>query len=195
MVCLLALGSQNQVARLVGKVTPISLQGTSASSVCLYQSSVLSILVTPASLGCAYITVLAVLFRCTPCSVDHVCIGGRFTWFRMLCGLDRCPALVLICFIQNQIRYRCYKREILWVHIQCRFACISCDGRIHGTCYTAVKITVMLGEVPPKVQSWRPGLYLYMCVSGCIRTISRPSRAVQVHSGKYTVCVGNPPRM
>ena len=41
-----------QLPRLVGRITPISLQGTSASSVCFYQSSVLSILVTPASVGC-----------------------------------------------------------------------------------------------------------------------------------------------
>ena len=42
-----------QLPRLVGKLTPISLLGTSASSVCFYESSVLSILVTPASVGCA----------------------------------------------------------------------------------------------------------------------------------------------
>ena len=46
--------------------------------------------------------------------------------------------LVLVCFIQNQIRYCCsFRREDLLEHSQCiyRFACFSCDGRIHGPWY------------------------------------------------------------
>ena len=39
-------------------------------------------------------------------------MGGRFTWLRQLCGLDSYLALVLICFNQNQIRYRCYQEKI-----------------------------------------------------------------------------------
>ena len=80
-------------------------------------------------------TVLAVLYRCTPCGVDQVCIGGRLIWPRQFCGLDSYLAQVLICLIQIFFAIVAIT-ENLWVHKQficCRFMCFSCDGCIHGT--------------------------------------------------------------
>ena len=59
---------------------------------------------------------------------------GVFKWLRRLCGLDSYLALVLIRLIQILSAIIAI-REHLCVHIQCicRFACFSCDGRIHGT--------------------------------------------------------------
>ena len=56
--------------------------------------------------------------------------------------------------------------------------------------------TVALGEIPPKVQSWRPGpvqttsLYVYMRMYSRIRATSRTSRTVQVDIAKYALRAG-----
>ena len=87
-----------------------------------------SILVTLAFVACAQVTVLAALFRCSPCGVDQVCIRGRFTWLCQLCGLRQLSGASLGLFHSDLVRYRC---STLWVHIQsiCGFACFSCNGR------------------------------------------------------------------
>ena len=67
-------------------------------------------------------------------------IASSVVWIRQLSGAS------LDLSHSDLVRYRCYKRKSvgahpvhlqknLWVHIQCicRFACFSCDGRIHGT--------------------------------------------------------------
>ena len=112
---------------------------------------------------------MAVLCRCTPCGVDQVCIGGRFTWLCQLCGLDSYLAQVLICLIQILFAIIAI-RENLWVHIQCifRFACFTCDGRIHGT--------------------WCVCVCMCMCVCACAYDVYLPSAFVS-HQPEYGVLV------
>ena len=100
---------------------------------------------------CMCVCVCAVACVVRGVCVDQVYIGGRFTWLRQLCGLDSYLAQVLICLIQILFAIVAI-RENLWVHIQCicRFACFSCDGRIHGTLYmvcVSVCVCVPLGAV------------------------------------------------
>ena len=79
-----------------------------------------------------------------------------------LCGLDSYLAQVLICLIQVLFAIVAI-RENLRVHIQCicRFACFSCDGRIHGTWYMVCVCVCAC---------------VCVCVCVCARTTQQTSR-------------------
>ena len=67
---------------------------------------------------------VSIIFQCTPCGVDQVCIGGRFHMALLLCESDCYLALVLICFIRFLSAIVAI-RENLCVHALAR-ACVFC---------------------------------------------------------------------
>ena len=59
-------------------------------------------------------------------------MASPVVWFRQLSGAS------LNLSHSDLVRYRCYKRTVGEHQCICRFACFSCDGRLHGTWYVCV---------------------------------------------------------